>query len=486
MVHFTAYQRAVVWWLLVGVAGSQQMPHAPLQVLVTGGSNFLLGDGGGDGRESVGGEAAGMGGDVGAASFVSSSWCTASHVACAVGAVLAEKLDAALLVCPTAALLPLAPAYLPVYDPHASLNFGNYPQQQQQHMMHSQTPYASPDGQILNVNADIAAREFVNKLEPLNIIFLNEKGGLFHGVTGEKLSVINLDEEYDQLMEEPWVRYSTKHKLHKFKELLNHLPRSSSVAVISVSMLQELFTNSGTGTLICHGYKLFKHESIESLGTDRFRQVIHDRDPEVLSGFASITGILSELKNTPYTICANEPLNVVAVVSHLPGETPVLTKLLPSCAGVLNNVIDNVFSAIKKDHQRLFWTAQADDENHRKSLFWYGVQDVTEVERIVREFEEKGRIARWSDVAPAPRTMHTDDSAHRAHRASPDQEATEHYCTEAPSSRSRRDDRLEALPVERRTVAEGQVSWIVPPSIPRNWKGKWDKWELDKVNNKRA
>lgn len=50
------------------------------------------------------------------------------------------------------------------------------------------------DGQILNVNADIAAGEIAKEFEPMKIVFLNEKGGLFHGVTGEKISVINLDE----------------------------------------------------------------------------------------------------------------------------------------------------------------------------------------------------------------------------------------------------------------------------------------------------
>lgn len=52
----------------------------------------------------------------------------------------------------------------------------------------------SETGQILNVNADIAAGELAKELEPLKIVFLNEKGGLFHGVTGEKLDAINLDE----------------------------------------------------------------------------------------------------------------------------------------------------------------------------------------------------------------------------------------------------------------------------------------------------
>lgn len=52
----------------------------------------------------------------------------------------------------------------------------------------------SETGQILNVNADIAAGELAKELEPMKIVFLNDKGGLFHGVTGEKLDVINLDE----------------------------------------------------------------------------------------------------------------------------------------------------------------------------------------------------------------------------------------------------------------------------------------------------
>lgn len=52
----------------------------------------------------------------------------------------------------------------------------------------------SPEGQILNVNADTAAGELAKELEPMKIVFLNDKGGMFHGVTGEKLDVINLDE----------------------------------------------------------------------------------------------------------------------------------------------------------------------------------------------------------------------------------------------------------------------------------------------------
>lgn len=51
----------------------------------------------------------------------------------------------------------------------------------------------TPDGQILNVNADVAAGELAKVLQPLKIVYLNEKGGMFHGVTGKKFDVINLD-----------------------------------------------------------------------------------------------------------------------------------------------------------------------------------------------------------------------------------------------------------------------------------------------------
>lgn len=55
----------------------------------------------------------------------------------------------------------------------------------------------SSEGQLLNVNADVAAGEIAKELEPLKIVYLNDKGGLFHGITGQKLDVINLDEVCD-------------------------------------------------------------------------------------------------------------------------------------------------------------------------------------------------------------------------------------------------------------------------------------------------
>lgn len=210
-------------------------------------------------------------------------------------------------------------------------------------------------------------------------------------------------------MKEDWVKFGTKLKLREIKELLDHLPRSSSVAIISPDALQkELFTDSGAGTLLRRGYKLYKKDSIEGVGGDALRRVLGERDEEVTSGRKSVAQVLTAMKKDSFTIYGDEPFDVVAVVSHPVGETPVLTKFLPSANGILNGITDNVFNSIRKDFKKLFWTARADDENkawhferadgsftrNGKSLFYYGVQDAGEVEQIVKSFEKSGRIER--------------------------------------------------------------------------------------------
>ena len=111
------------------------------------------------------------------------------------------------------------------------------------------------------MNADVAAGELARALQPLKIVYLSEKGGLFNGDTKEKISAINLDEEYKDLMSGRhwWVRHGTRLKIKEMNDLLADLPRTSSVAIIHVrnprsilcclglsiesdSLLLELFT----------------------------------------------------------------------------------------------------------------------------------------------------------------------------------------------------------------------------------------------------
>ncbi|QLG73873.1 hypothetical protein HG535_0F03840 [Zygotorulaspora mrakii] len=261
----------------------------------------------------------------------------------------------------------------------------------------------TPSGQMLNVNADVAAGELARIFEPLKIVYLNEKGGIINGETGEKISVINLDEEYEALMQQSWVKYGTKLKIREIKELLDFLPRSSSVAIINVQDLQkELFTDSGAGTMIRRGYKLTKRSSLSEFPSpDILRQALQ-RDADIISGKLAVATYLRELEQANFTTYADEPLDALAIIKK-EGKIPRLDKFLCTEYAWLNNVTDNVFSALSRDFPALQWIVNEDDPNiawhfdksqgsylrSGKVLFWYGIEDLNTVSEIIREFTKE-------------------------------------------------------------------------------------------------
>ena len=270
----------------------------------------------------------------------------------------------------------------------------------------------TPDGQILNVNADVAAAELATVIEPLKIVFLNEKNGLYHGVTGKKIDTINLDEEYEDLMKESWVRYGTKLKIRECKELLDGLPRSSSVAIISAGHLhKELFTDSGAGTLIRRGHKLFKFDQLDQVDPDKIRRIMEAEDDVVKAGETSVASYLRDLQKKNVTLYTDEPGQVLAIVTKDPtdpSKPAVLEKLLASKTAVLNNVPDNLWNTIRKDFDVLTWRVggvTSEDGNLDRSwhferadgslrnpqdgstMFFYGIQDSDSVKQTLDGFK---------------------------------------------------------------------------------------------------
>lgn len=270
----------------------------------------------------------------------------------------------------------------------------------------------SHEGQALNVNADVAAGELARALQPLKIVYLAEKGGLFNGDTGDKISAINLDEEYEQLMDQWWVRHGTRLKIKEMKELLMDLPRSSSVAIIHPADLQkELFTDSGAGTLIRRGNKVHVKSSLNEFENTGALKEALARDREGLDAMATVDRYVDALKNCAFKAYLDEPMEALAIV--LPPQkksSPAhLATLTITKSGWLTNVADNVFASIQKDFPKLSWIVREDDENltwffdkadgsltrDGEVLFWKGVQGGDEVKELVSEFTKHGR-----DMAP--------------------------------------------------------------------------------------
>ncbi|EFQ97197.1 Arg-6 [Nannizzia gypsea CBS 118893] len=266
----------------------------------------------------------------------------------------------------------------------------------------------TPEGQVLNVNADVAAGELARELQPLKIVYLAEKGGLFNGDTGEKISAINLDEEYDHLMKQWWVRHGTRLKIKEMKELLMDLPRTSSVAIIHPADLQkELFTDTGAGTLIRRGNKVRTKNSIDEFEDVEALKNALVRGKEALDARATVDRYVDSLRGKEIKAYSDEPLEALAIVMPpKPGSTLAhLATMSITKTGWLTHVADNVFTSIQKDFPKLTWTVKEDDENlswffdkadgslcrDGEVLFWSGVQEPDEVKNLVVEFSKNGR-----------------------------------------------------------------------------------------------
>ncbi|KAK6503585.1 Protein arg-6, mitochondrial [Arthrobotrys musiformis] len=252
----------------------------------------------------------------------------------------------------------------------------------------------TPSGQTLNVNADIAAGELARSLQPLKIVYLSEKGGLFNGETNEKISSINLDEEYEELSQQWWFRYGTRLKINEIKDLLGDLPRTSSVAIIATEDLQrELFTDTGAGTLIRRGNKLTAKSSISEFKDIAKLTAALQRDLSFASAEspkAAVEQFLQKLESSPFKAYADEPLDALAIVhpAAREGEPAFLSKFVVTKHGWLSNVADNVFNNIKREFPKLAWVANTSDEYltwffdkadgsvmaGQNVIFWYGFE----------------------------------------------------------------------------------------------------------------
>ena len=111
----------------------------------------------------------------------------------------------------------------------------------------------TPAGQMLNINADVAAGALVREIQPFKVVFLTPTGGLLDA-DGRIISAINLVTDYDNLMAADWVHSGMRLKLQQIAGLLADLPPSSSISITSAEHLtRELFTHTGCGTLVRRG-----------------------------------------------------------------------------------------------------------------------------------------------------------------------------------------------------------------------------------------
>ncbi|MBA2660810.1 MAG: acetylglutamate kinase [Bradymonadaceae bacterium] len=247
----------------------------------------------------------------------------------------------------------------------------------------------TPSGQIVNINADVAARELALAIEPFKIVFLTPTGGLLNQ-HGQLIDSINLAEDYDFLMQQDWVHSGMRLKLQEIKQLLDQLPHSSSVSITTPGQLaRELFTHRGSGTLVRRGEEVVCHSSAENLDQARLRELLEACfDRKLLDNYFSAKPF--------YRIYLTESYRATAVLT-LEDGIPYLDKFGVTQKAQGEGLGQSLWLRMKQENPRLFWRArtenpinswyfQESEGTYRSgpwTVFWYGMSDFDEIKQCI-------------------------------------------------------------------------------------------------------
>lgn len=254
----------------------------------------------------------------------------------------------------------------------------------------------TPEGQILNVNADFAANELVRVLEPYKIIFLTGTGGLLDG-NDKIIDSINLSTEYAHLMAQPWLHSGMRLKIEQIKALLDDLPLTSSVSITRPAELaKELFTHKGSGTLVRRGERVLRFDGRwDGVDTQRLRQLIE-------SSFRR--GLAADYfeRIVPYRVYVSENYRAAMVLTDEGGFT-YLDKFAVLDDAQGEGIGRAVWQVMREENPRLFWRsrhgnlvnpfyyAESDGsyKQARWKVFWYGLSAFADIERCVAHCAER-------------------------------------------------------------------------------------------------
>ncbi|MFO0028745.1 MAG: acetylglutamate kinase [Pseudomonadota bacterium] len=244
-------------------------------------------------------------------------------------------------------------------------------------------------GQILNVNADVAANELVSVLKPYKIIFLTGTGGLLDA-EGELISSINLSTDYERLMGADWVNGGMRLKIQQIHDLLRKLPLSSSVSITKPEELaKELFTHRGSGTLLRLGEKVIRATQWKQLDLKRLRALIESGfGRKLMPDYFRRTRLHRAYVSQHYR---------AALIITLEEGVPHLDKFAVANDAQGEGLGAAAWTQMRAEVPRLFWRArpgnpvndfyfdEADGciKSEKWNVFWYGLESFDEIQRAV-------------------------------------------------------------------------------------------------------
>ena len=250
-------------------------------------------------------------------------------------------------------------------------------------------------GQIVNVNADFAANELVQVLQPYKIVFLTGTGGLLDQ-QGRVIDSINLSTEYEHLLAQPWIHGGMRVKLEQIRDLLEGLPLSSSVSITRpCELAKELFTHKGSGTLVRRGERVLRGTQWEDFDLRRLQALIESAfGRRLLPGYFERTRLLRAYVSENYR---------AALILTREGERAYLDKFAVLDEAQGEGIGRAVWQVMREETPALFWRSRrgnpvnpfyfAECDGCIKlpawKVFWYGIDGLDEVAHCVAHARDR-------------------------------------------------------------------------------------------------
>uniref|UniRef100_A0A8D0Y0J1 N-acetylglutamate synthase, mitochondrial n=1 Tax=Sus scrofa TaxID=9823 RepID=A0A8D0Y0J1_PIG len=231
-------------------------------------------------------------------------------------------------------------------------------------------------------------------LQPTKIIFLNTTGGICDS-SHKVLSNVNLPADLDLVTNAEWVSTKERQQMRLIVDVLSRLPHHSSAVITAAStLLTELFSNKGSGTLFKNAERMLRVRSLDSLDQDRLVNLVNASFGKKLRD-----DYLASLRPRLHSVYVSEGYNAAAILTTEPvlGGTPYLDKFVVSSSRQGQGSGQMLWERLRRDLQTLFWRSRVTNpinpwyfkhsdgsfSNKQWIFFWFGLADIRDSYELV-------------------------------------------------------------------------------------------------------
>ncbi|XP_028267827.1 N-acetylglutamate synthase, mitochondrial [Parambassis ranga] len=231
-------------------------------------------------------------------------------------------------------------------------------------------------------------------LQPHKVMFLNNLGGV-RSHEHKVLGTVSLPADLPGLSAAAWLSAAERRRVTSIARLLNQLPTESSAVITSAdTLLTELFSHRGSGTLFKNGDPIHRYSSLDGIDVPRLLALINKSFDKTLR-----PDYIDSLKGRLHSIYLSEGYSAAAIITMEPvnNGTPYLDKFVVSSSKQGQGTSHILWECIRQDLGKLFWRSRATNRinpwyfkhcdgsfvNGVWTVFWFGLTDIRDSYELV-------------------------------------------------------------------------------------------------------